>query len=94
MAYGTQRLRRRASIRCSTATYTFAFDGTPAGFVDVFRTSYGPTMKAFEAAAAHGRAEDRRRELEALFTTQNISASAEQTVIPARDLQVSVCVQG
>src|SRR4249919_920837 len=33
-------------------TYTFNFPGSPAEFVDVFRTYYGPTMNAFEAAAA------------------------------------------
>ncbi len=80
----------RGAIDFATATYTFEFNGTPAAFVDVFRTYYGPTMKAFEAAAAHGRAEDLLRELEALFAAENISANAEQTVIPARYLKVSI----
>ena len=39
-------------------TYTFNFPGSPAEFVDVFRTYYGPTMNAFEAAAADGREAD------------------------------------
>src|SRR5271169_7238081 len=35
--------------------YTFTYPGTPSEFLSVFRTYYGPTMNAFEAAAAAGR---------------------------------------
>src|SRR5688572_7132544 len=49
-------------------TYTFNFSGTPSEFLDVFQRYYGPTMNAFEAADKNGRADELRRELEALFT--------------------------
>jgi SAM-dependent methyltransferase len=79
-------------IDFSTESYTFEFNGTPAEFVDVFRTYYGPTMNAFEAAERLGSAEDLRRELEALFGGENISTLADQTTIPARYLKVAIDV--
>src|SRR5256884_2598335 len=36
-------------------TYTFKFPGAPSELLAAFRTYYGPTMNAFEAAAANGR---------------------------------------
>jgi ubiquinone/menaquinone biosynthesis C-methylase UbiE len=72
--------------------YTFDFKGTPAQFVDVFKTYYGPRMNAFEAAERLGRSSDLRRELEALFERENISTTPEETTIPARYLKVSVSV--
>ena len=71
-------------------TYTFNFPGTPSAFVDTFRKYYGPTMNAFEAAEKNGRAGDLQRELEALFTSQNKSASKDVTSIPATFLRVTV----
>ena len=73
-------------------TYTFNFPGSPAEFVDVFRTYYGPTMNAFEAAAADGREADLQAELESLFNAQNTSASENATSIPATFLRVTVAV--
>jgi len=73
-------------------TYTFNFAGTPAEFVDVFRTFYGPTMNAFEAAAADGREAELQAELESLFAAQNTSASEDATSIPATFLRVTVAV--
>jgi hypothetical protein len=71
-------------------TYTFNFPGTPSEFVDAFRTFYGPTMNAFDAAEKNGRASDLQRELEALFTSQNKSPSKDVTSIPATFLRVTV----
>lgn len=71
-------------------TYTFNFPGTPSAFVDTFRKYYGPTMNAFEAAEKNGRAGDLQKELEALFTSQNKSASEDVTSIPATFLRVTV----
>jgi ubiquinone/menaquinone biosynthesis C-methylase UbiE len=71
-------------------TYTFNFPGTPSAFVDTFREYYGPTMNAFEAAEKNGRAGDLQKELEALFTSQNKSASKDVTSIPATFLRVTV----
>ena len=71
-------------------TYIFNFPGTPSEFVDAFRTFYGPTMNAFDAAEKNGRASDLQRELEALFTSQNKSPSKDVTSIPATFLRVTV----
>jgi len=71
-------------------TYTFNFPGTPSEFLDVFQRYYGPTMNAFEAADKNGRADELRRELEALFTGQNKSPSNSSTSIPATFLRVTV----
>ncbi len=84
--------RGRDAITFATDIYTFEFNGTPAAFVDVFRTFYGPTMNAFESAERLGSGEDLRRELEALFAGENISASADRTTIAARFLNVSINV--
>jgi hypothetical protein len=73
-------------------TYTFTFTGAPAEFVDVFRMYYGPTMNAFEAAAANGREADLQAELEELFDSQNESPSENVTTIPATFLRVTVAV--
>jgi SAM-dependent methyltransferase len=73
-------------------TYTFEFPGSPSKFVEVFRTYYGPTMNAFDAAEKNGKAGDLQGELEALFKTQNRSASAETTSIPATYLRVTALV--
>jgi hypothetical protein len=73
-------------------TYTFNFPGTPSELVGLFRAYYGPTMNAFEAAAANGREADLQAELEALFDAQNASPSEDATSIPATFLRVTVAV--
>jgi SAM-dependent methyltransferase len=73
-------------------TYTFNFQGPPAEFVDVFRMYYGPTMNAFDAAAADGREADLQAELESLFNAQNTSSNEDATSIPATFLRVTVAV--
>ena len=73
-------------------TYTFNFPDAPSNLVDAFRRYYGPTMNAFEAAEKTGRAEDLRKELDALFESQNISPRKEATSIPATFLMVTVSV--
>ncbi|MFL5923777.1 MAG: class I SAM-dependent methyltransferase, partial [Gaiellaceae bacterium] len=70
-------------------TYTFNFPGAPSEFLAAFRTYYGPTMNAFEAAAANGREADLQAELEALFSAQNTSPSEDATSIPATFLRVT-----
>jgi SAM-dependent methyltransferase len=69
-------------------TYTFNYPGTPAELVAAFRTYYGPTMNAFESAAANGGETDLQAELETLFNEQNTSDDA--TSIPATFLRVTV----
>ena len=69
-------------------TYTFNYPGTPSELVAEFRSYYGPTMNAFEAAAANGREAELQAELDALFNEQNTSDDA--TSIPATFLRVTV----
>jgi len=73
-------------------TYTFNFPGTPSELLAAFRTYYGPTMNAFEAATANGRDADLQAELDALFNAQNASPSNDATSIPATFLRVTVAV--
>lgn len=71
-------------------TFTFNYPGAPSGFVSDFRTCYGPTMNAFEAAEKSGHADELQTELEELFESQNISAVQDETFIPANFLRVTV----
>jgi SAM-dependent methyltransferase len=73
-------------------TYTFNFPGPPSDLVGEFRTYYGPTMNAFEAAAASGREDDLQAELDALFNSQNASPNGDGTSIPATFLRVTVAL--
>lgn len=79
-----------AHINCSREFYTFRFDGAPRDFVNLFRTYYGPTMNAFEAAEKDGRADALNAELVALFEKENISGEIGRTEIPAAFLKVVV----
>jgi SAM-dependent methyltransferase len=69
-------------------TYTFDYPGSPTELVGVFRSYYGPTMNAFDAAAGDGRDSDLQAELEALFESQNTADGT--TSIPATFLRVTV----
>jgi SAM-dependent methyltransferase len=69
-------------------TWRFEYPGPPADLVALFRDFYGPTMNAFEAAAADGRDDELQAELDDLFEAQN--ASPEATSIPATFLHVEV----
>jgi SAM-dependent methyltransferase len=75
-------------ISCERDTYTFNSPGSPAELVAAFRTYYGPTMNAFDAAASNGREDDLQAELETLFNVQN--TSDDGTSIPATFLRVTV----
>jgi SAM-dependent methyltransferase len=69
-------------------TWTFRHPGQPSELVAIFRDYYGPTMNAFEAAAADGREDDLQAELDALFAEQNTGNGA--TSIPATFLRVTI----
>ncbi len=71
-------------------TFTFRYPGTPAAYVEEFRTYYGPTMNAFEAAAKNGKDAELYDALVELFTRENRSGRADSTVIPATFLRVTV----
>jgi len=77
-------------ISCVRDTYTFNYPSAPSDLVAAFRTYYGPTMNAFEAAAKNGREADLQQELEALFQQQNKSPDKDATSIPATFLRVTV----
>jgi SAM-dependent methyltransferase len=79
-----------ASISCVEDTYTFELEASPSDFLAAFRAYYGPTMNAYEAAAASGRAAELHDELEALFISQNTSGTDTTTRIPATFLRVTV----
>jgi len=71
-------------------TYTFDYPGTPSELLDLFKAYYGPTMNAYEAAAANGREDELHAELDALMNEQN--TSDDGTSIPATFLRVTVTV--
>jgi len=77
-------------ITCVRDTYTFNYPNPPAELVAAFRSYYGPTMNAFEAAEKNGRAADLQKELVAFFESQNRSPTRGTTSIPATFLRVTV----
>jgi SAM-dependent methyltransferase len=77
-------------ISCERDTFVFETAAPPSEFLAVFRSYYGPTMNAFEAAEASGRADELFRELEDLFNEQNQSTDTNATSIPATFLRVTV----
>lgn len=80
----------RKNIAFQRDTYTFNAPGPPSSLLGDFRSYYGPTMNAFDAAAKDGRAQDLQGELEALFSSQNRSPDPNATSIPATFLRVTV----
>lgn len=80
----------QANIAFTRDTFRFNHSGPPSELVAAFRTYYGPTMNAFEAAEASGRAAELQGELDALFDSQNDSSSPAAPSIPATFLRVTV----
>jgi SAM-dependent methyltransferase len=78
----------------SFARDTWVFDAPmpPSQLLEVFRDYYGPTMNAFEAAAASGREDALFQELDELFRAQNASPDPQTTSIAATFLRVTVQV--
>ena len=76
-------------ISFERGTWTFNHPGPPSELLAIFRDYYGPTMNAFEAAAADGREADLQAELETLFNEQNTAGDAA-TSVPATYLRVTV----
>jgi hypothetical protein len=79
-----------AKISCERDTFVFKTPGSPSELLAEFRTYYGPTMNAFEAAEASGRADELQGELDVLFNEQNQSSNNAATAIPATYLRVTV----
>jgi SAM-dependent methyltransferase len=76
-------------VSCTRETWSFVHDGPPAELLANFRDYYGPTMNAYAAAAADGRADALHAELSELFESQN-TATDDTTSIPATYLRVVV----
>jgi SAM-dependent methyltransferase len=77
------------NIACERATWVFRTPRPPSEQLDIFRTYYGPTMNAYEAAAKDGREEQLHAELTDLFESQN-RARDGGTEIAATFLKVTV----
>jgi SAM-dependent methyltransferase len=83
----------QSHVTCEPDTWVFEFDGPATGFLDCFRTWYGPTMNAFAAAEANGRADELWEELTTLFKEHNLSDDPERTTrFEATYLRVTVNV--
>lgn len=80
------------AVACERDTFVFEIDEPPPAFLGRFRQFYGPTMNAFAAAEADGRADELWKELEELFVEQNTSVDPGCTRIPATFLRVTVTV--
>jgi ubiquinone/menaquinone biosynthesis C-methylase UbiE len=71
-------------------TYYFtSADKSPAEFIELFETFYGPTMNAVEAARKDGKADELHNQLVDLANSQNKSKDAG-TFIPATFMRVTV----
>mgnify|MGYP000894936153 CR=1 FL=1 len=79
-------------IAFARETYVFETDRTPTALLADFRQYYGPTMNAFAAAQANGKADELQRELQSLFERENRGSAAGATSIPATFLKVTVAV--
>lgn len=77
-------------ISFAQESFTFKSSTSPSQYLAAFRTYYGPTMNAFEAAEKNGRSADLQRELEELFNSQNRSQRMDLTSIPTTFLRVTV----
>lgn len=80
----------KENISFERDTYTFIAPYSPAEFVAAFKTYYGPTMNAFDAAENNGKSTELQQELIELFSSQNKSTDLNKTVIPATFLRVTV----
>jgi SAM-dependent methyltransferase len=78
------------NVACEPDTFVFEAPVSPTEYLTWFRDYYGPTMNAFDAAKAAGRAGDLFAELDTLFRTQNTSSDPYKTAIPATFLRVTV----
>ena len=83
---------RPSQIEFERNTWVFSRAGTASQLLDVFRTFYGPTMNAFDAAERSGRSAELLAELGALFNSQSMVDAAGVTSIPATFLRVTVTV--
>lgn len=77
---------RRWAVTCNLRTLTFRYPHTPAGIAELFRGSYGPTVRTFEALD-----EDRRARFAAELTghwTRHQRPAVDVTEVDAEYLEV------
>jgi len=79
-----------SAVTCEPDTFVFETDATPTEFLETFRSYYGPTMNAFDAARSNGKEKELEAELVDLFEKENRSGEHNRTVIPATYLRVTV----
>lgn len=77
------------NISCERATYVFRHPGPPRDLLQTFKSYYGPTMNAFEAASQDGRAKQLEDELGDIFEQHNL-AGPGHSEIPATFLKITV----
>ncbi|HET9746466.1 MAG TPA: class I SAM-dependent methyltransferase [Chitinophagaceae bacterium] len=80
----------KENISFERDTFTFNASYSPKELVNNFKSYYGPTMNAFEAAEKADKAARLQEELEDLFNRENKSDAAGSTSIPATFLRVTV----
>jgi ubiquinone/menaquinone biosynthesis C-methylase UbiE len=80
----------KENISFERDTYTFIAPYSPEEFVASFKTYYGPTMNAFDAAEKNGKSTELQQELISLFSSQNKNSDLNKTEIPATYLRVTV----
>ncbi|WP_426572523.1 class I SAM-dependent methyltransferase [Aquihabitans sp. McL0605] len=78
------------AISLERDTFVFEQPTPTADFLANFRSYYGPTMNAYEAAEADGKGEHLHKELTDLFAEHNTATSDAETRIPATYLRVTV----
>jgi len=83
---------KKENVSCVRDSFRFKLARHPSAFVDDFKTYYGPTMNAFEAAEKSGRSVELKKELDKLFESQNTSPAKGETSIAATYLRVTVNV--
>jgi SAM-dependent methyltransferase len=67
-------------VTCTRESFTFTHSGTPSDLLALFRDYYGPTMNAYAAAEADGRADELHAELEALFDSENDATDGSTSI--------------
>ena len=77
-------------VSCRRGTYNFTFATSPEEALNTFRSFYGPSMNAFDAAEKSGRSDELYNELVTLFKAQNKSTVKDKTIMPATFLHVTV----
>ena len=78
-------------IALAKDTFRSATPKSPAQLIDIFKTFYGPTMNAYEAAEKNGKVEELHRQLVELAESQNKSTDGG-TSIAATFVRVTVSV--